>query len=168
MLTSGQRDQELTMIFYRSTHAPRDLSLHWVRTLSAISLLAYPAGALTLALGPDTAGAAIIGYGLILLALVSYAPLTGSSIQRIVGEEVKRLDEFELRLRGRALSLSYAIFTGLALLVVLYAAIASDKGGWFPASYEEFNGVFWGVFLYASVLPTATLSWMVEPSFSGE
>jgi hypothetical protein len=105
-----------------------------------------------LALGPDTAATSIAGYGLILLALVSYAPLIGSSIQRIVGEEVKMLDEYELRLRGRALSLSYATFTGLALLAVLYAAIASDKGAWFPDSYEDFNGVFWGIFLYASVL----------------
>jgi hypothetical protein len=156
------------MIFYRSNQGPRDLSLHMVRTFSGVSLLSYPAGALTLALGPDTAGTSVIGYGLILLALVSYAPLIGSSIQRIVGEEVKVLDEFELRLRGRALSLSYATFTVLVLLGVMYAAIASDKGGWFPNSYEEFNGIFWGVFLYASVLPTAILSWIVDASFFGE
>jgi hypothetical protein len=156
------------MIFYRSNQGPRDLTLHMVRIFSTLSLLAYPAGALTLALGPDTAATSIAGYGLILLALVSYAPLIGSSIQRIVGEEVKMLDEYELRLRGRALSLSYATFTGLAMLAVLYAAIASDKGAWFPDSYEDFNGVFWGIFLYASVLPTAILSWIVEPSFSEE
>ena len=107
-----------------------------------------------------------MGYSLILLALMAYVPLIGTSLQRIVGEETKLLDEYELRLHGRALSLSYATFTGLALLAILYAAIASDKGGWFPDSYEDFNGVFWGVFLYASVLPTAILSWIVEPSFS--
>jgi hypothetical protein len=56
----------------------------------------------------------------------------------------------------------------LALLLVVYAAIASDNGLWVPATYEAFNGLFWGVFLYASVLPTALLSWMVEPNFAGE
>jgi hypothetical protein len=83
-------------------------------------------------------------------------------------KEAKLLDEYELRLRGRALSASYATFTGLALVLVMYAAMASDKGLWLPTTYEQFNGVFWGVFLYASVLPTALLSWMVEPSFTRE
>jgi hypothetical protein len=110
----------------------------------------------------------LAGYSLILLALVAYAPLIGTSLQRIVGEETKLLDEYELRLRGRALSRAYAAFSGLALLLVIYAAIASDKGLWVPSSYDAFNGLFWGVFLYASVIPTAVLSWMVEPTFSGE
>jgi hypothetical protein len=110
----------------------------------------------------------LVGYGLILLALVTYAPLIGTSLQRIVGEGTKLLDEYELRLRGRALSASYAIFSGLALLLVIYAAMASDNGLWVPSTYEAFNGFFWGVFLYASVLPTAVLSWMVEPSFGNE
>jgi hypothetical protein len=96
------------------------------------------------------------------------SPLIGSSLQRIVGENAKVLDEYELRLRGRAMSASYATFTGLALVLVLYASIASDKGLWVPAGYEQFSGVFWGIFLYASVLPTAVLSWIVEPSFTRE
>lgn len=156
------------MIFYRSNHGSRDLTVPTVRTLSGLSLAAYPAGALVLALGPDTLVATLFGYTLILVALGVAAPLIGSSIQRIVGEEVRVLDEFEMRLRGRALSASYATFTGLGLLLVLYAAIASDVGGWLPDSYDEFNGVFWGVFLYASLLPTAILSWMVDRSFTGE
>jgi hypothetical protein len=109
-----------------------------------------------------------MGYSLILLALVAYAPLIGTSLQRIVGEETKLLDEYELRLRGRALSASYATFSAVALLLVLYAAIATDKGLWMPSSYEAFNGLFWGVFLYASVIPTAVLSWMVDPTFGDE
>lgn len=157
-----------SVIYYKSSQGPRDLSVGSVRSLSAVSLLAYPAGALTLALSPDTLSAKLVGYGLILLALASYAPLIGSSVQRIVGDEVKALDEFELRLRGRALSLAYATFTVMTLLAVVYAAIASDKGGWFPNSYDAFNGVFWGIFLYASVIPTALLSWLVGPSFASE
>jgi hypothetical protein len=109
-----------------------------------------------------------VGYGLILLALCAYAPLIGTSLQRIVGEETKLLDEYELRLRGRALSASYTAFSVLVLLLVVYAAVASDTGLWVPTSYDAFNGLFWGVFLYASVLPTALLSWMVEPTFTAE
>jgi hypothetical protein len=109
-----------------------------------------------------------VGYGLILLALCAYAPLIGTSLQRIVGEETKLLDEYELRLRGKALSASYTALSVLVLLLVVYAAIASDKGFWVPTSYDAFNGLFWGVFLYASVLPTALLSWMVEPTFTAE
>jgi hypothetical protein len=156
------------MIYYRTHAGSRDLSTEMVRILSAASLLAYPAGALLLALGPKSLGTSLVGYGLILLALIAYAPLIGSSIQRIVGEETKQLDEYELRLRGRALNASYAAFTGLALLLVIYAAIASDNGLWFPTSFDQFNGVFWGIFLYASVLPTTILSWMVEPTFTQE
>jgi hypothetical protein len=99
---------------------------------------------------------------------VAYAPLIGTSLQRIVGEETKRLDEYELRLRGRALSASYAALSIVALVLVIYAAIASDKGFWVPSGYDAFNGLFWGVFLYASVIPTAVLSWMVDPTFGDE
>jgi hypothetical protein len=139
-----------------------------VRACSAASLIAYPCGALLLALGPDALATKLAGYGLILLALVAYAPLIGTTLQRIVGEETKLLDEYELRLRGRALSTSYTALSVLALLLVVYAAIASDKGLWVPSNYDAFNGLFWGIFLYASVLPTALLSWMVEPNFVGE
>jgi hypothetical protein len=156
------------MIYMRATDGPQDRSVGMIRVCTAASLIAYPCGALLLALGPDTIATKLVGYSLILLALVAYAPLIGTSLQRIVGEETKLLDEYELRLRGRALSASYAVISVLALLLVIYAAIASDKGFWVPSSYNAFNGLFWGVFLYASVLPTAVLSWMVEPSFGGE
>jgi MFS family permease len=156
------------MIYLRGRQGPREQSVGMVRICTAASLIAYPFGALILALGPDTLATMLVGYGLILVALVTYAPLIGTSLQRVVGEETKLLDEYELRLRGRALSASYAIFSGLALLLVIYAAIATDNGLWVPRTYEAFNGLFWGVFLYASVLPTAVLSWMVEPSFGNE
>lgn len=156
------------MLFYRSQRGSRDLSVAMVRMASATSLLAYPAGALLLALGPDELGTSLAGYGLILLALAACVPLIGSSVQRIVAEETKMLDEYELRLRGRALGASYAAFAAMSLLLVVYAAIASDKGLWFPDGYDEYNGLFWGLFLYACVLPTALLSWMVEPSFAGD
>ena len=156
------------MLYMRAANGPRDRSVAVVRICTAASLIAYPCGALLLALGPDTLTTKLVGYGLILLALCDYAPLIGTSLQRIVGEETKLLDEYELRLRGRALSASYTALTVLVLLLVIYAAIASDKGFWVPTSYDAFNGLFWGVFLYASVLPTTLLSWMVEPTFTAE
>lgn len=156
------------MLYVRSQQGSRDVSVAMARICSVVSLVAYPTGALLLALGPDALSTKLAGYALILLALIAYAPLIGTSLQRIVGEDAKLLDEYELRLRGRALSASYAAFAALILLLVLYSAIASDNGFWFPATYDAFNGVFWGIFLYASVLPTALLSWMVEPTFSGE
>jgi len=156
------------MLYVRSEKGPRDVSVTTTRIISAISLIAYPCGALVNALGPDTLPSKLLGYGLIFAALISYAPLIGTSLQRIVGEEVKLLDEYELRLRGRALGACYTGFAMLTLLLVLYAAIASDKGFWLPTTYDHFNGVFWGIFLYASVLPTALLSWIVEPTFTGE
>ncbi|HET7816817.1 MAG TPA: hypothetical protein VFK58_04500 [Sphingomicrobium sp.] len=149
------------MIYARSNRNPRGLELSALaaRTVSTLALAGYPAGALILRFAPDSIAASAIGYGLILLALVMAAMLSGSAVQRIASERPSQLDEFELALRGRAMGFSYACFTGLTLLAVLYAGIASDAGGWVPSTYEEFNGLFWGVFLYAAVLPSAFLAW---------
>ena len=156
------------MLFYRSHQRSHYLTVGAVRTLSTTGLVAYPTGALMLGPGPNAAVTSLVGYTLIFIALVTCVLLSGSSIQRIVGEDAKVLDEFELRLRGRTMVKSYAAFTGLVLLLVAYAAIASDNGAWLPDSFSEFNGVFWGVFLYAFLLPTAVLSWMVDRSFTNE
>ena len=156
------------MLYYRSTRRPRELPVATARALSLASLLAYPVGAMLLNLGPDTLAISLLGYALVLAAFCACAPLIGSSLQRVVGEQVRVLDEFELRLRGRAMGVAYAVFTALTLLAVMYSALASDRGGWFPKTYNEYNGLFWGVFLYAVILPVAALSWMVEPSFNDE
>ena len=152
------------MIFTRSSDKASDRSVWFVRAASTASLILYPAGALTLALGPDTLGTSVAGYGMILGALIAFASIAGSSLQRVVAEETKQLDEYELQLRHRTISNAYVVMTVLTLLAVLYAAIATDKGGWVPRSYDEFNGLFWGVFLYASALPTFCLAWRLDPS----
>jgi hypothetical protein len=84
--------KDLGMIYYRSERGSRDFSVELVRIVSATSLITYPAGGLLLALGPNSLVNSLAGYGLILLSLVAYAPLIGSTIQRIVGEETKALD----------------------------------------------------------------------------
>ncbi len=150
------------MLFYRARTGTKDIPLPWVRALSLLALAAYPIGALILALGSARVVAVAAGYGLILAALIAAAALVGSSAQRIVGEQPEKLDEYEVHLRQRTLSLSYACFTVLVLLTVVYGAIAADKGLWLPRTYGEFNGLFWGVFLYASLLPTAVLAWALD------
>ena len=152
------------MLYLRSQRGPQDRSVAMARILSATSLIAYPFGALVLTLGPDSLATVISGYALIVLALITYAPLISTTLQRIVGENAKLLDEYELRLRGRALSAAYVTFS----VLVLYAAIATDKGFWVPTTYESFNGLFWGVYLYSAVLPVAVLSWIVELDFGNE
>jgi hypothetical protein len=150
------------MFFYRFKAMRRDVSLTTARILSAVSLLSYPTGALTLTLSPDSAAASAVGYGLVLLSIASYALLIGSSVHRLVGEDVKVLDEAELRLRGRALSRAYATFTTITMISVLYAGLAIDLGGWVPRSFEEYNGIFFGLVLMAAVLPIALVSWILK------
>jgi len=89
-------------------------------------------------------------------------------LQRIVAEVPSLLDEYELQLRSRAMNLAYGGFIGLGLLGVVCSATATDHGGWIPHTCEEFNGLIWGVCLYAIVIPVAALSWLVDTSFEPE
>ena len=151
------------MLYYRSRTGGRDISRATARTISAASLLLYPAGALIVNFSHSPAGS-VGGYALVLASLVCVATLMASSIQRIVGEQVDRLDEYELKLRSRAVGSAYACLAALALLAIIYCALASDRGGWVPSTYGEFNGLFWGTFLYASMLPSLFLAWQIDAS----
>lgn len=153
------------MLFFRSNAGASKLPVGAARAISLCALLAYPAGAFILDASNNSLAGSLAGYALILSALVCTAALVKSSLQRIVAEQPSKLDEYELQLRSRAMNLSYNGFTALALIAVAYTGIASDHGGWVPVRYEEFNGLFWGVFLYAVVIPVAVLSWMVDCSF---
>lgn len=151
------------MIFYRSPTQNRDIGRGLARTLSTGSLIAYPVGAFILEFG-DGLGSTLLGFGLICVALACVFAMAGSTIQRIVGEEAGKLDEYELKLRFRAIQAAYAAMTSIVLILIIYAAIASDNGWWAPTSYDEFNGLFWGVFLYATMLPSAFLAWQIDPA----
>jgi hypothetical protein len=50
---------------------------------------------------------------LITLALICATPVLGSRLQRIVGDEPRQLDEWELQQRHRAMSSAYALSMGL-------------------------------------------------------
>jgi hypothetical protein len=36
-------------------------------------------------------------------------------------------------------------------------------GAWLPSNYGGWNGLFWGAFLYVTLLPTARLAWTMDP-----
>ena len=63
---------------------------------------------------------------------------------------------------------SYVCFALITLMLIIYAAIARDFHWWMPNSYNHFNGLFWGMFLYASVIPVSALSWIVDQTFEAE
>lgn len=152
----------------KERRAPRSHAVMRVTTLAA--LLAYPAGCLCLMAFPDitpepglTPGE-ITGYALILLSVLAFGAIAPSWLQRIVGEETRLLDEFELDLRRRAYVFSYQALTAAAAVFVFYMAVAIDFEAtgrltlWTPAAYDHWNAIFWGVLLYAFVLPTAWLA----------
>jgi hypothetical protein len=154
------------MIYMRSwNYALSGPSLGRVRALSIAALLGYPIGCLLLLLRSGNEQAIVLtvgGLGLILLAFAAAAAVAGSRFQRIAAEQPSILDEFELKLRGDTLGRSYQIFSAAVLAGIVYLAIAADTGFWMPRDYEEFNALFWGVFLYAYLLPTALLAWSAD------
>ena len=136
------------------------------RALSSSALLLYPAGALLRMLGPDTVATAIAGWTMIVAAVGCAIVIASSSLQRIVGDEEKQLDEYELKLRYRAIQASYLTLTALGLAILFGLQVMSDVTGMLSgveATNSLLEGVFWGLFLYSSVLPTAILAWQLTP-----
>lgn len=161
------------MIFYQSPASLSDgPSIASLRTATVIALAAYPAGAALLAAAGAQHGmnwTRIGGFSLIALSLVAATPVLGSRLQRIVGDQASRLDERETALRHQALGWAYSAFTAMALLAIFYAGVASDAGFWVPRGFDAWNGLFWGAFLYATLLPTAFLAWTSrEPELEPE
>lgn len=166
--------------FYRNRSARIvERSPAMMRLATSVALAAYPAGALLMVLGPDPDAAGsvwphVTGLALIAASLIAFATFAASRLQRIAGEEKVRLDEFELVLRLRARSFAYNVFTGLVLVGIVYIGIASDLAAsgranlWVPQGYDQWSGVFWGLILYAFVLPTAYLSWTLPAPPAGE
>ena len=157
------------MFYYRKSQKPMHVSRWMMRGLTGFVLLAYPAGAIIQLIMPDTTPepgltpGEIADYGLIVLALLAFAFIAPSSLQRIVGEQTKNLDEFELDMRRRANALAYQMFTMLTLVGLLYFGIASDSERldlWMPSSFDHWNAIIWAAILYAFVLPTAVLAWI--------
>lgn len=158
------------MIFFRLKSEPSGVArpLRTVRILCLVALAAYPAGALLRATGPDTMLAQVGGLLLIALSLASAGVVATSRVSRIAGEVAERLDEYEQHLRTAAMQTAYALVSALALLGVIYLALAPQFDLWVPAGYDQWNGVFWGVFLLVSILPVTILSLRLQPDEVGD
>lgn len=145
-------------LFYRgkSGEAP-SLPVWIMRLATTAALTLYPAGCLA-----HLYGASFAGYGLMFGALIAFAVIAPSSMQRIVGEETKMLDEMELDLRRRAHAFAYQVFGATILVGILYLGIASDAdriGLWAPSSWDHWSALLWGAIIWSVVLPTAYLAW---------
>ena len=152
------------MIFYRSLRNPagKPRSLATIRGLAILTLVAYPAGALMRVFLGDNLAVKATGLSLVLASVIGLALLAGTRLNRITGEQLTQLDEYERNLRASAMETAFQLFTALVLLGIVYVAIASDKGWWVPSGYDEWNGVFWGAFLYSLTLPTAVLAFRLR------
>ncbi len=158
------------MLYYRrpSETGPRAWRPGRVRALTSFILAGYPAGCLMrlVAGAREALWLDVFGFALVFASLAAFGFLSVHALQRISGEETARLDERELAWRRRAYGFSYVSFTGIALLAIIYLALAADAPRfalWRPQSYEHWNAVFWGVFLTAATLPTAYLAWTLAP-----
>ena len=149
------------MLYYRSRKGGWNASRRVARVLTTGALGLYPAGAFLVKFAADRVVEAG-GYVLIIASLACVTLIVSSSLQRIVGEQVWKLDEYEAKLRSRAVGAAYSCMAAIVLLVIIYCAVAADKGAWLPSTYDEFNGLFWGAFLYASILPSAFLAWQID------
>lgn len=161
------------MMFYkRPAGSPSKLAMHVrrVRWVSLMSLVLYPAGCLMVLAASFNGDRAleIAGLVLILLAVLCFALVVGTGVQRILGESRAELDELEIQLREKAYASAYHIFAGLVSVAVLYVTIASgareDLNLWIPSNYDQWTAVLWGVLLSAMILPTAVLAWRLPPS----
>ena len=156
------------MIFWTSANSRqgKPIGIHAARVLSTTALVLYPAGALLRMLGPDTPATAIAGWTMILASIGCAALLAGSSFQRIVGDQENQLDEYELKLRYRAIQGSYLTLTALGLAILFALQVTNDVTGMLSgveATNGMLSGIFWGLFLYSTVLPTAILAWRMSP-----
>lgn len=158
--------------YYRDRSGRSPVRSRWtIRLATLTTLAAYPAGCIVQLVLPDTTPQAgltlgeITGFALIVLAFIGFAITAPSWFQRIVGEQSERLDEFEMAMRHKAYAFSYLTFSGLALIGAIFMALAAGQDGsapitlWVPSTYDHWNAIFWGMFVYAAVLPTAYLAW---------
>lgn len=151
-----------------------------MRLATSIALVAYPIGCAIQILYPDTTPepgltpGEGVGMALVALALFAFAYIAPTYLQRITGEETKKLDELELSLRQRAYTFAYQVFAGLTLVFAIYMGLSWDlaEAGklelWRPVTYDHWSALFWGAGLYAAILPTAYLAWIAPAPLDEE
>lgn len=166
------------MMYYRNPRGtgPTLWNPARMRFLTTAPLVLYPFGCLALLiLGTERPGPHlldIIGFVPIILALACFIFLMPSYLQRVAGEEVSQLDEFELDMRRRAHTFAHHIFGGLTLLGLFYMFVVSDaerlSGLWRPTTGEHWNAIFGGALLAVLTLPSAYLAWKMPPPAAEE
>lgn len=154
---------------YRSRWQPdqlislRTATLRW---LTLVALIGYPVGALLAALNAEGSLPAILGSLVAPICALAGLIVLMSRTQRITQAKEAELDEFELQLRHRAMGKAYGILTIVVLTGTFYLQMAPDWGSWMPHTEPHWRGIFWGIILYAALLPTATLVWSRELALS--
>lgn len=125
-------------------------------------LLSYPVvSALSYVTLRDTGWFAIAHLTSTVLILWLLGVARVGRVGRAIADDVDaKLDERQLALRNAAYLDAYRLVSAIVLLGVIWIAVGTDKGFWWiPSSYDEWNIVFWGLFLYTTSLPSALLAW---------
>lgn len=161
-------------MFIRSKAHPygRMLSLETVRLLILSLYVLYPIGCL-LQLMPASGDLekwlAVGGLALVVVALIAFAILTGSSLQRQVQEPESELDERESAERNRAAFQAHSVFSAIVLMGVMYMMLTTDltEAGkldlWRPVTGAHWNAIFGGLILLSFTLPGAILAFGKAP-----
>lgn len=161
-------------MFIRSKAHPygRMLSIETVRLLIILLYLFYPLGCI-LQLAPVSGDAekwlAVGGLLLVVAALIAFAVLAGSSLQRQVQEPESELDERESSERNRAAFQAHSVFSAIVLMGVLYMMLTTDMAEagkldlWRPVTGAHWNAIFGGLILLSFTLPGAVLAFRKAP-----
>lgn len=161
-------------MFIRSKAHPygRMLSIETVRLLIISLYLLYPLGCL-LQLAPVSGDSgkwlSVGGLLMVVAALIAFAVLAGSSLQRQVQEPESELDERESSERNRAAFQAHSVFSGIVLLGVFYMMLTTDMAEagkldlWRPQSGSHWNAIFGGLILLSFTLPGAMLAFRKAP-----
>ncbi|MFN3313954.1 MAG: hypothetical protein ACK46Q_10850 [Hyphomonas sp.] len=157
-------------MFIRTKSNPngRVLQTRTVRSLIIGLYVLYPAGCI-LQMVPEAYGgssviATIAGLALVLAALVIFAVLAGSSLQRQTQEPETLLDERERSERNRASYHAHAVFSAIVLTGVFYMMISTDLALngkldiWRPTLGAHWNAIFGGLILLSFTLPGAMIA----------
>lgn len=145
----------------------RVLQTRTIRSLIIGLYVLYPAGCI-LQLMPETLGggawAAIAGLALVVAALIIFAVLAGSSLQRQTQEPETLLDERERSERNRASYHAHAVFSAIVLAGAFYMMISTDLALngkldiWRPTLGAHWNAIFGGLILLSFTLPGAMIA----------
>ena len=166
-------------MFIRSKSNPggRQLSTSTIRRLITGLYVLYPAGCLLQLLPENWGGGSylmITGLAMIVAALVIFAVLAGSSLQRQTQEPETLLDERERSERNRASYQAHAVFSAIVLAGVFYMMLSTDLALngklelWRPTLGGHWNAIFGGLILLSFTLPGAILAFSRKDRLEGE